>query len=167
MAKTKNKAAFTFTPDEIADVRATIEALRGKLTNLVAISPQQRRTMLKLGKGSIEFVQTIRRVVEEHRDLAPPAVDVARFLEVVSLFETLAEFEGPLVRLAESINDTRMIAGSEAMDTALILYGVLKPVSRTVPGLDVVIKNLKGSRFKKTRARAEGEPAASPAEVGV
>ncbi len=159
----KGLVSGTLSPDALAEMLAAIATLRKHLPFVAALSPVQRRGLLKLGTRSLEFVRKIRDVVKSNGDLVPKAMDVEEFLSDVALVDELDRLAPDLTSLSEAVEDTRMAAGSDAMSSAVQIYGVLAKAKRTVPGLDEIVRDL-GVRFRRNRAaapRATAE-AASP-----
>lgn len=143
-------------PAAIAAIVAALEVLKKFLPFLIALDPERRRTMLKLGPGRVKFVQSIRVLADKNPEMIPSVIDLAEFGKDADLLTALEGFAPVLTQISEGVDDTRMAAGSEALEVALQLYGVFQSVSRTVPGLDDNLKDI-GAGFKPKSRKAKSE----------
>ncbi len=142
--------------EALVEMLKAIETLKKYLPFVATLSPLQRRGMLKLGSGSLHFVQQVRDIVKSNPDLVPKAMEPEEFLADVALVESLDRLMPDLMSLAEGVDDTRMAAGSDAMTAAVQVYGVLGKAKRSVPGLDEIVRGL-ANRFRRG-SRAAADP---------
>lgn len=133
---------------------AAIATIRQNLPFLLALKPEDRKSILKLGPKSVKFVAEVRKLAAAHPELVPSAIDFPEFAKDADLVEALGRFQPELAQVSEAVEDTLMVAGSEAMNSALILYGILQTSARAVPGLDETVKEL-GQRFRQKRSKKE------------
>lgn len=135
--------------EALIEMLKAIATIRTYLPFLTPLSPDQRQGMLKLGSGSLHFVQKVRDIVSSNLDLVPKAMNPEEFLSDVALVEALDRLRPELLALVEGMDDTRMAAGSDAMTSSIQIYGVLGKAKRTVPGLDEIVRDL-GIRFRRS-----------------
>lgn len=145
------------TPDARKEIADAIATLKRRLPFLLALAPKERQSMVKLGPKSVKFVSNVKRMGLDNPDLVPNAFDFPEFVKDVELVEALDPFAGQLSALAQGTEDTRMIAGSEAMTTALRLYEVFKAERQVVPGPQPALDEL-GARFKKRGGKGPRTP---------
>ena len=91
----------------------------------------------------------------QHSDYVPPAVGLTELQRDLALRQALL----PIVQRARVIytklNDTWMLAGADAMQSATAIYRVLR--AQRGEGLDVTLSVLK-QRFEKSSSAAPEEP---------
>ncbi len=154
----KGRISDALAAEAIAAIVAAIAEVRRNLPFLLALSPAERKSMLKLGPKSVKFVSDIKTLALAHPELVPSAIDLSEFEKDAELVAGLGQFASDLDQVAEGVDDTMMVAGSEALSNALVLYGILQHAAKTIPGLDETVKQL-GRRWKangrpKTTAQA-------------
>lgn len=154
----KGRVSAEIAADPIAEIDAALETIKRNVPFLVSLTEADRKRLFKLGPKSVGFLSKMVEAVENQPELVPPILDKDEFLRDAKLITSLDRFLPKLTALTTAIEDTRMVAGSEAMTTALVLYGILKAAKRSVPALGPVTAEL-GSRFSKKRRAAEPEPA--------
>lgn len=132
------------TEQEAQDILAAIASIREKLPFLAGLSPAERRRLVKLGNKSQTFVEKALDVATEHSELMPRSLDdnqIEAARRDMELFEMLHPIIQSIRQLRELLEDTQMIAGSEAYATARLAYKSAKANGKGV-GLDDVISDL-------------------------
>ena len=151
----QGRVSAELSTQDAQQVKQAIGQISAKLPFVVALSPEERHRMFKLGPKSVDFVEKIAGIAKEHPELVPAGIDSQEFQRDAALVKSLGTFEMELTKVAEGVQDTRMAAGSDAMATALVLYGMLQAAKRQVPGLDQVMEEI-GARFARGRRSASG-----------
>ena len=139
----------TLSAAEVEDVLATLDTIRQKLSFLVGLTPTERRQLAKLGRKSQTFVVKALDVASQHSSLMPRCLNVEEARRDLDLFEALNPVLQSLNQLRELVEDTQMVAGSEAYASARVAYSSLKTVGKSM-GLDEVVEDL-SQQFRKTR----------------
>ncbi len=152
---TKGLVSATLTPEALREINEAIGTIKRRLPFLLAVGPKQRLDVVKLGPKSVHFVNSVRQMADKSPELVPAAFDLVEFARDVEVVNAIGKFAPQLEQLVEAVKDTRTMAGSEAVITALRLYEVFKAARRTVPGLDGALAEL-GARFKGSRRRKAG-----------
>lgn len=146
-----------------ADLQAVKDALSTIQTTLapylLALTPDQRKTIPKMSDGTEPFVGKVMDYATGDAQFAPPYMDVP---EMKKDFEATSQLL-PLLRMVEQIesnlNDTVMMAGSEAYIAALSYYNSVKMAAKmNVPGAKPIFDDLK-KRFSKKHASVSSEAA--------
>ena len=156
----KGQVSEVLSADAVRRILNAIGVIQQQLPFLVILSPEERKGILKLGPKSVKFVSSVKQMAQANPGMVPPAYDAPEFVRDVVLGEALDEFAPQLSQLAEAVSDTRMVAGSEAMTTALLLYGVFKGGRKVVPGLDGAVAEM-GARFKRRPYKASKKGSAT------
>jgi hypothetical protein len=103
-------------------VLAAIETIRTKLPFLIDLSPEQRRSLPKMGDKSRAFVSKALAVAQHDSDFLPRSFSVEEMARDVALAEALWPIMVSLTRLQEQVTDTYTELGSEAYSAGLVIY---------------------------------------------
>ena len=117
-----NRISATLTAAQRTAVLDAVETIRTNLPFLLDLSPEDRRELFKLGDKSRTFVLTARDAARQFPDALPASFDLAAFEQDVDLYEALSEPLLALRDVLERIDDTRMLAGVDAMAAARLVY---------------------------------------------
>jgi hypothetical protein len=116
---------------------------------LLALTPTERRELPKMGEKTIGFVEKAYDFARQNPNLVPPYLGVDAFGVDFSDAHGLWTLLNAVQQLEEAIDDTEMIAGSEAYQAALVFYKSVKlAAAQDVPGAKAVYEELK-TRFPR------------------
>lgn len=139
----------TFSATDVEDVLTAIEAIRQKLSFLMGLTPTERRQLAKLGRKSQTFVVKALDVATQNAGLMPRCLNIDEARRDLALFEALNPVLQSLNQLRELVEDTQMVAGSEAYAAARVAYSSIKTVGKNM-GLDEVTDDL-AQQFRRPR----------------
>lgn len=148
----ENRVDVVLTPEQMEAVKAGLASLGSILDFAVPLTGADRVALLKLGDKSVAFVNKSLEAAKAHPGSIPPAVKVDELERDVKLYDQLNEIARRLATLQRAVEDTAMVAGSEAYQAALQVYGFLQAGVKFEPGLGEVVNEL-GRRFRRQRAR--------------
>jgi len=147
----ENRVSATLTPEDRQAVMDAIATIREKLSFLIDLSPEERRTLHKMGDKSRAFVKKAAEVAQQNEGILPRAFDLDEMRKDVQLTEDLYPILLALGQLHELVDDTYMAVGSEAYAGALLVYNAAK--MNNFGGLDDALDEL-GKRFaRKSRGK--------------
>lgn len=147
----ENRISASLTPEDKQAVMAAIATLREKLPFLTDISPEERRSLPKMGDKSRAFVQKALEIAQQNEGILPRAFDLAEMRKDVALAADLYAILLAIAQLHELVDDTYLVVGSEAYAGALLIYNAAK--INNVGGLDDALDEL-GKRFaRKARGK--------------
>lgn len=110
---------------------------------LIALSPEERKQLLKMGDKTIPFVEKTLEYVKTNPEFVPIYLDVKEFEKDAIAVKDLVSMLTPINQLSQGLNDTEMLAGSEAYTTALIYYNSVKQASKNnVPNAKAIYEDL-------------------------
>ena len=118
----ENRINATLSPADRDAVLAAIETIKQKLPFLVDLTPDERRTLPKMGDKSRAFVSRALDVAAQSSDFLPRSFDVDEMRRDVELADALQAITISLMRLSEMVDDTATAVGSEAYSGALVVY---------------------------------------------
>ncbi len=136
-----------------SDVKQVVEYL-GKIQEilkpyLIALLPDERQKMLKMGDKTVSFVEKTLDYVKSNPEFVPSYMNILEFEKDATAVKNLVSMQNPMVQLEQGINDTEMLAGSEAYTAALIYYNSVKQAAKNnVPNAAAIYDDL-SKRFDK------------------
>lgn len=144
--------------EQVAAISTAMAALNAALPFLVSLTVEERRRLFKLGSRSEGFVREAASAAREYPEHLPSSLGLEALDRDLALRETLLPILQQVRTLYTKVNDTWMVAGADAMQTATAMYRVLK--AHRGEGLDETIRVLK-QRFERSGA---SNPASTPGE---
>ena len=141
----ENQISTAIPAETLADINTKVNALNAALANylLFNLTPSDRLELSKMGDKTIAFVQKSLEYAENNPALVPVYLDIAEAKKDFALARDLYGILQQLNTLQRAVEDTMMVAGSEAYDAALIFYSSVKGASRVnVPGSEAIYNDL-------------------------
>lgn len=153
----QNLISISFTPEQTAQLDATLAQLEATLAALVSLDVDTRRQLFKMGDKSEAFCRQALSALDQNRQLVPPSMGLDEALSDLAALDVVRPFKQRLERLLERLRDTEMALGSDIMAAAVEGYSLLKVMGKQ-QGLDGLRKDL-GARFaRRTSQPAEPVP---------
>jgi len=153
----QNVVSITYTPEELAQMDSALATLRGFLARMVALTPEQRRELYKMGDKSEPFCRQTLAVLAANPQIVPPNLGLAEAQADLSALDVLRPRLLQLQQLLERAEDTETALGSDILSVALEGYGLLK-----VSGKNEALKSARealSARFAKSPRMADAVPA--------
>ncbi|MDR2205680.1 MAG: hypothetical protein LBE36_05940 [Flavobacteriaceae bacterium] len=124
---------------------------------LQALTAEQRMEIFKMGDKTVATVQKVKSYLDTNPEFAPAYMDTAEFAKDEAVVTALNPLENLARQLASDLSDTMMLAGSEAILSALLYYGSVKEAAaKGIPTATPVYEDLK-ARFTKRKAKQNPE----------
>jgi hypothetical protein len=152
---TDNRVSAELSPADFQEVMDALQLIRKKLSFLIDLSPEERRSLPRMGDKTRAFVTKALEVAVQNEEILPRSFDLAEMKRDVALFESLYPLWQRTSQLCELIDDTKLAVGSEAYIAALQVYNYAK-LNRIDAGLDSALDDL-GKRFAR-RVSSPSEP---------
>ncbi len=145
----------------LADALAAIRQARQALAPyLVALTPEERASLPKMGDKSVAFVTKAAEFAQSLPTLMPQYLDVAGLVVDAGVNADLLPLYLELNGFATDVDSTRMEAGSEGYSSALVAYSALKiAASLNQPGAQAAVAEL------EPRFASQGKRKAAPAKA--
>jgi hypothetical protein len=93
---------------------------------LQGLTADERLSMFKMGDKTVATVQKTKSYVETNPEFVPSYMDKTEFLKDEAVVSLLNPLNNLAAQLSSDLNDTIMLAGSEAIQNALLYYGQVK-----------------------------------------
>lgn len=156
----ENRVSAEISDADQQAVLAAIETIRQKLPFLIDLSPEQRRSLPKMGDKSRAFVGKALAIAQHNSNFLPRSFSVEEMARDVTLAESLQPILVSLTRLQEQLSDTYTEVGSEAYSAALVIYQYAR-TSGEGESLETLLDDM-AQRF----ARKSRSPKTSPTQGG-
>ena len=147
----QNLLSLNLTDEQLAAVDNALVALETALENLIALTPEQRRGLTRMGPKSEAFCRQTLAVLGQNPQVIPPSVDLAEAQADLLAFDRLRPRLARLQRLVEQGEDSAEALGSDLMTFSLEGYALLKVAGRN-QGLEGLRKDL-SARFARPGAK--------------
>jgi hypothetical protein len=155
---TSSRISAEIIPADKQAVLTSIAEAQAKLPFLVSLTIDERKTLRKMGQESIPYVEDTLRAVKAFPDALPPSFDKAEFERDANLVTSLRDIQIAANAFSETIDDTIMAAGVDAMSAADLAYGYLKTAAKNNVNLKQLVDQI-GKRFEGQGKKTPKTPA--------
>lgn len=141
----KNEHAQSIPAETLAQAVGLAEELLTLLSPyFLSLTPDQRKSMLKMGDKTLGFVEKAAEFAAGNPSLCPPYLNLEDFKIDVDDAIGLRGLLNKLQQLTYGTDDTMMVAGGEAYNAALVFYASVKGAAKqNVPGAKAVYEELR------------------------
>ena len=149
----ENRISLIFAKDELAQIKAAIQTLVSLLApKLIALSAEDKKRISKISDDSIPFNEKVAQYVVSNPEFVPMFRTADEFLTDFSAFTELRGFIRLLEQIFGNMEDTSMLAGSEADEFARAYYGAVGQAAKMgVPNAQPIYDDL-SLRYEAQRA---------------
>ncbi|SHN35115.1 hypothetical protein SAMN04488057_1253 [Cyclobacterium lianum] len=148
---TNNSISIQIPEAELTSIREALNTLKTTLgPYLIALTPAQRQTVPKMSDGTIPFVEKAMEYAQADGQFLPPYVQLQEMEKDWMTVKNLMPVLRDLQQLESNLNDSVMMAGSEAYVGALSYYNSVKYGARiNVADAKVIYEDLR-QRFSRS-----------------
>jgi hypothetical protein len=161
----QNLIDLDLSTDALAAIDGALATLEEHFAGLLALTPDQRRGLTKMGDKSEAFCRQAVVAFAEHPGVLPRNFDLDAYRRDLSTLDTLRPRAIRVARLYERMQDTDTALGSDLMTNSLEGYAVLKVAGKGA-GLDN-LRQMLSARFSRNGrggdTPTDPTPAPSPA----
>jgi|APEBP8051072210_1049370.scaffolds.fasta_scaffold01532_3 hypothetical protein len=155
-----NRLNITATTAQITAVKTALQTIATNLPFLTGLTVEERITLPAINVSNKAFTEDAINVAVNNSTLIPAYVNVPSMQNDLTLFTQLDEIIILTKQLLEKLEDTQLLAGSEAYVGALAVYKLISSASDAgVPGTDAIYDQLR-QRF--SGQGGAGTPATDP-----
>ena len=152
----ENVVSIQISPEDLKRVAAAFAEIDAVLKPyIIALKPEERKTMLKMGDKSVPFVEKVIEYIVSNPEFVPVYMDTKALnidFQAVSDLNTMMR---PAERIYTGLNDTILLSGSEAYNNALTYYNSVKEAAKkNVPNAKTIYDDL-SKRFDRIKAKKE------------
>lgn len=124
---TNNQINIEIPQQIIADVNQKLQECRTLLAPyLQALTADEKQSIFKMGDKTVATVQKVRSYTVTNPEFIPAYMNTEEFQKDEAIVTNLDPLGNLATQLASDIKDTVMLAGSEAIVSALLYYGTVK-----------------------------------------
>ena len=153
-----NRISLKINDEKLVRINDALTVLETELgPNLITLTKEDRKSILRLGDKSQAFVDKAYEVAKLDATIVTPLVSIEEFgidLESLKLFRNL---NYRLEKLASDMDDSEALAGHEAYQAALQTYALFKNAAKMGhPGAKAMVDQLK-ERFPRVSKKKTEE----------
>jgi len=124
---------------------------------LKALTPEERRTILKMGDRTLAFVAKVIEFADANPNFVPPYLNLPELKNDFAAYESLHKMHTPLEQEVSKLSDTLLSCGNDCYKASLLFYNSVKTAAKNdVPGAKSLYDELK-KRFEKTITETKEE----------
>lgn len=141
---TNNRLNITATATQITAVKTALQTIATNLPFLIGLTTEERIALPAIDVNNKAFTEDAISAGVNNANLLPAYLSTASMQTDLSLFTQLDEVITLTKQLLEKLEDTQLLAGSEAYVGALSLYKLFGSAADAgVPGSDSIYAQLK------------------------
>jgi len=118
----ENKFSQVYTAAMVQTASQKIAEIRALFPGLTTLTPDERVAYLKMGERTAPFVQKALDYATRFNNLVPSYVSVPELQKDFTGAQLLLQVSKQITELQNAIDDTLLLAGSEAYTAALAIY---------------------------------------------
>jgi hypothetical protein len=155
---TENVISIVIPPADLQTVKDAFTTIQTTLAPYVlALTPEQRKTIPKMSDGTEPFVSKVMDYAVSDPKFAPPFMDVPEMKKDFDVVMGLMPSLRVAQQLENQLNDTVMMAGSEAYIMALSYYNSVKMATKmNITGAKAIYEDLSKRFVKGPSSGGEG-----------
>jgi hypothetical protein len=139
-----NRLNITATAVQLTAVKTALQAVSNNLPFLIGLTTDERIALPAINVSNKAFTEDAINAAVNNAALIPSYVSVASMQNDLTLFTQLDEVILIVKQLLEKLEDTQLLAGSEAYTGGLSTYKLIASAADAgVPGADAIYSQLK------------------------
>jgi len=144
---TNNRLNITATAAQITAVKTALQTINTNLPFLIGLTVDERIALPAIDVNNKAFTEDAINAAVNNPSLVASYLSVPNMQNDMALYTQLDEIKGLVNQLLEKIEDTQLLAGSEAYVSGLVFYKLVSAAAEAgVPGADAV-SDLLRARF--------------------
>lgn len=141
---TNNRIDTVISDGDLDKVNAAINDIETTLSFLIGLTVEERVQLPKINVANKSFTQDAINAVVNNGTMLPSYLDQTAMQNDMNLYNQLDKIAGRMRQVLEKLDDTQMLAGSEAYVAALTAYKLFAAAATAgIPGSDAVYDTLK------------------------
>jgi len=144
---TNNRLNITATPAQITAIKGALQTILTNLPFLIGLTTEERVVLPAIDINNKVFTEDAIMAGVNNTAMLPAFISVPNMQTDMTLFSQLDEIIILMKQLLEKLEDTQLLAGSEAYTSALVLYKLFGSAADAgIPGADAIVSQLR-ARF--------------------
>lgn len=151
----ENKIDATLSVADRDKILQFIRDIRALLPFLVDLSPENRHSLVKMGDKSRAFVEGCLTLAESDDSFLPRSFEKTEMRQDKDLFDAMSPIAVEISKLAEALQDTILLTGSDLIMNSFEVYGNAQKNGRGAD-LDNLVPLL-GRRFSRKSKKGDND----------
>lgn len=153
----ENRISLSFTDEDIKSIKESIKVLKEKLLpHLVKLDKEDRVGIFEINIKSLGFIEKAYNYAKTNKKLVPGYLDLEEMKKDIDAFKELSNIMAPIEQIYQILNDSIMLAGTEAYTEALAFHTAVKgAVKMEIKGAEDIYEDLRYTRFPGKKGSAE------------
>jgi len=126
-----NLISTSISQNEIDEILAAIERINKLLPNLITLTNEEKASLPKVSYSNIDFVNEVLDMAERNPDQVPASIKIREIRKDIELIESISKILRPLKQLEKKLEDSVLLAGSEAYIPSLAIFNSVRMGTRT------------------------------------
>jgi hypothetical protein len=126
-----NLISTSISKKEIDEILAAIERINKLLPQLITLSNEEKASLPKVSFSNIDFVNEVLDMAEENPEQVPESIDIPEIRKDIELIESITRILRPLRQLERKLEDSALLAGSEAYIPSLAIFNSMRMRNRS------------------------------------
>ena len=144
-----NKISLDISPATLTTVSTALGTVKQSLSFLQSLTPDDRHSLPKMGDKTLAFVKKAYEYAKLNPTLVPSYISVDEMRKDIETVEKLHSVYVLINELESRLDDSMLLAGSEAYMAALSFYTSVKAAAKSnIPASKPIADDL-GARFVK------------------
>ncbi len=122
----KNLISTSISEKDINEIHSAIDRINKLLPNLIILSKEEKASLPKVSYKNIDFVYEVLELAEKFPESVPESVDMEEIRKDIELIESIEKILTPLKKLTEKLEDSALLAGSEAYVPSLAVFNAIR-----------------------------------------
>lgn len=123
-----NQISTTIPKSDLNEILNAIEFIDGKLSDLVTLSKEEKMALPKIKENTVDFVFDCLKEAEKQPQILPDGIELKEIRKDAELIESIGKILNPLNKLTRKLEDSKLLAGSEAYLPSIAIHNTLKAV---------------------------------------
>ncbi len=121
-----NLISTSISKKEIDEILAAIERINKLLPHLITLSNEEKASLPKVSFSNIDFVNEVLDMVEDNPEQVPESINIPEIRRDIELIESITKILQPLKQLEKKLEDSALLAGSEAYIPSLAIFNSMR-----------------------------------------
>lgn len=125
-----NLISTSISQKEIDEILAAIERINKLLPHLITLSNEEKASLPKVSFSNIDFVNEVLDMAEGNPEQVPESINIPEIRKDIELIESITKILRPLKQLEKKLEDSALLAGSEAYIPSLAIFNSMRMRNR-------------------------------------
>ena len=125
-----NLISTSISQKEIDEILAAIERINKLLPHLITLSNEEKASLPKVSFSNIDFVNEVLDMAEDNPEQVPESINIREIRRDIELIESITKILRPLKQLEKKLEDSALLAGSEAYIPSLAIFNSVRMRNR-------------------------------------